>query len=177
MARTSASGTGNSALSIGTASSINDGAWHHIVSTFQRAGNANTYVDGLLTATVSIAAIGDLDTGEPTVVRQDPTGAYDDGASDVVQFDLDDLGVWRRELSPTEAAMIYAAGAFNDANFVLAPVHLRAHMIAGQIQLVRAGGLLQAADQVNSAYSDVANATSRYAVAPAGAKKFYHVRQ
>lgn len=172
-----ADGTGNSVRSLGAASSINDGNWHHVVSTFNRAGNANTYVDGLLTSTVSITTIGDLDTHQPTVVGQDPTGAYDDGVGDTVQFDLDDLGVWRRELSASEAAVMYVAGAFSGANIVSAPVRLQANAVAGQVQLVWAGGLLQSADQVNGTYSDVTNATSPYTVAAAGAKKFYRVRQ
>ena len=169
---------GNHGLaSAGPYASITDGNWHHFVSTFNRTGNGITYLDGLEVASVSIASIGDLDTHQPTVVGQDPTGAYDDGLSDVVQFDLNDMGVWRRVLTPLEAASIYVAGASNNVNFVSAPVRLQAQLVAGQAQLVWSGGLLQAADQVSGPYTDVANANSPYSVAPAGAKKFYRLRQ
>jgi hypothetical protein len=171
-----ADGTGSTVRSAGEANSINDGNWHNVISTFNRQGNATTYVDGLLTSTVAISGIGDLDTGNAVVVGQDPTGAYDDGASDDVEFDLDDLGVWRRELTALEAGQIYVVGAYSGANFVSAPVRM-AVSNAGQIQLIWAGGLLQSADQVNGTYTDVANATSPYTVSPAAAKKFYRIRQ
>ena len=164
-------------VSAGPYASITDGHWHHVVSTFNRTGNGITYLDGLEVASISIPSIGDLDTHQPTVVGQDPTGRYDDGLRDVVQFDLNDMGVWRRVLTPLEAAGMYVAGASNNVNFVSSPVRLQAQLVAGQAQLVWSGGLLQAADQVSGPYSDVANANSPFSVAPAGAKKFYRLRQ
>jgi hypothetical protein len=157
----------------GAANSINDGNWHHVASTFNRTGNGITYLDGLEVSSVSIASVGDLDTHQPTVVGQDPTGTYAETAT----FDLNDLGVWRRVLTPLEAASMYLAGASNSVNFVSAPVRLQAQLVAAQVQLVWSGGLLQAADQVSGPYTDVANANSPYSVAPAGTKKFYRLRQ
>jgi hypothetical protein len=84
----------------GAANSINDGNWHHVASTFNRTGNGITYLDGLEVSSVAIASVGDLDTHQPTVVGQDPTGTYVETAT----FDLNDLGVWRRVLTPLEAA-------------------------------------------------------------------------
>ena len=163
---------------IGGANTINDGNWHNVVSTFCRTNNALTYLDGVLVANVSITSVGDLDTGASTVVGQDPTGTYDDALGDIVVFDLDDMGVWRRALTPLEAAGIYLSGASNNVSLVSAPVtNLQAHLVAGQLQLAWSGGLLQAASKVNGPYTNVSSATSPYIVAPAGSNAFYRIKQ
>src|ERR1044071_6760659 len=75
---------------------INNGNWHSIVGSFDRGvGLANTYIDGLLVESRSIAGLGSLDTGNPITLGQDPTGHYPiDGF-----FGLDDLGFWQRALT------------------------------------------------------------------------------
>ena len=163
---------------VGGASSINDGNWHNVISSFTRTNKAQTYLDGLLVANVSITSVGDLDTGEPTVVGQDPTGVYDDYLDDSVVFDLNDLAVWRRALTPLEAGGIYLVGASNKVSFVSASTsNLKAQLVAGQVQVTWSGGLLQAASQVNGPFTNVAGANSPYAVAPAVASQFYRVKQ
>jgi hypothetical protein len=47
-----------------------------------------------------------------------PTRTYDDGLSNVVQFDLGGAGGWRRALTPFEVASIHAAGAGHVRNLV-----------------------------------------------------------
>jgi hypothetical protein len=156
----------------GADNSINDGNWHHVAHTFNRAGVGLTYLDGLQVSSVSIASVGDLDAGQPTNIGQDPTGSY----SETALFDLDDMGVWRRVLTPLEVASIYAAGASHGANFVSSPVRIAAQSVSGQVQLVWSGGILQSADRVNGSYTDLPYAASPYSVAPS-AMKFFRVRQ
>jgi hypothetical protein len=170
-------GSGSVVAAVGPANSINDGNWHHFAATFQRAGNGTAFLDGVQVASVVIASIGDLDTGEPTTVGQDPTGAYDDGLSDDVKYDLDDLGAWRRVLSPLEVEAMYVAAASNQVSFVSAPVRMQAKLVAGQLQLNWSGGLLQSAPAVSGPYADVPGATSPYSVAPTAAKQYYRIRQ
>jgi hypothetical protein len=172
-----ADGSGSVIRGVGAYNSINDGNWHHAASTFTRTGNGVTYLDGVQVSSVPITSIGNLDTGEVSNVGQDPTGTYDDGLSDVVQFDLDDLGVWRRALSPLEVGAMYIVAASNHLSFVSAPTRIRAQLVAGQVQLVWSGGLLQAAGQVSGSYTNVAGANSPYTVAPTAARTFYRVRQ
>jgi hypothetical protein len=135
--------------------------------------NGITYLDGIQVSSVSIAAVGNLDSGQPTNIGQDPTGTYSESG----EFDLDDMGVWRRVLTPLEVAGMFVAGASNGVNFASAPVRIQAQAASGQVRLTWSGGLLQAADQVAGPYSDVNGATSPYSVSPAAAKKFYCLRQ
>jgi hypothetical protein len=93
---------------------INDGAWHHIAVTFQRNRVASTYLDGALiqdtaNPTSLSADENNLDTpsGLTTCIGQDGTGTYGSGFTDL---EMDDLGIWRRALTPQELAAIYEAG-------------------------------------------------------------------
>jgi hypothetical protein len=92
-------------------SSAGDGVWHHVAVTFNRDGNATTYIDGVLrNGTALTANENDLDTpvGLNTNIGQDGTGAYPDGHFG--DADIDDVGVWRRLLTPQEVASIYGQG-------------------------------------------------------------------
>jgi hypothetical protein len=72
---------------------------------------------------------------------------------------------------------MYIVAASNHLSFVSAPTRIRAQLVAGQVQLVWSGGLLQAAGQVSGSYTNVAGANSPYTVAPTAARTFYRVRQ
>ena len=54
----------------------------------------------------------------PAVIGQDPTGLYGELGSG----DIADLGVWRRALTPLEAASIFIAGATNALSYTSAYV-------------------------------------------------------
>lgn len=101
----------------GDANSINDGNWHHLVHTFDRTSGMVTYLDGNQAGFVNIggatAVPTNVDTGRAAVIGQDPTGQYPETGS----ADIDDLGVWRRALTPLEAASIYLAAASNHMTF------------------------------------------------------------
>jgi hypothetical protein len=99
---------------------IENGSWHLITVTFERAGYGKTYVDGALVDTTSMApnsgvAISSLDTDELGLsvnLGQDGTGAYTDNGANTPAIDMlmDDLGIWKRVLTPEEIASIYVQG-------------------------------------------------------------------
>ena len=80
------------------------------------------YLDGVAASFVveagsSIAAAGNIDTGRPAIIGQDPSGRYAESGS----ADMDDLGVWRRALTALEIGSIYTAGASNHLSFTGPP--------------------------------------------------------
>jgi hypothetical protein len=106
----------------GDAGSLSDGAWHHLVHTFDRTNGIVTYLDGLAAHYTTqggsgVAAAGNVDTGKPATIGQDPTGHYQESGS----ADIDDLGVWRKSLSALEAASIYMAAVSNHLSFTGVP--------------------------------------------------------
>jgi hypothetical protein len=106
----------------GNANSINDGAWHHLVHTFDRVKGMVTYLDGVAAAYsiqggTSVSDAGNVDTSHPATIGQDPTGKYPESGS----ADIDDLGVWRRSLTALEAASIYVAATSNHLSFTGPP--------------------------------------------------------
>jgi hypothetical protein len=81
-----------------------------------------TYLDGVaahyvVAAGTSVAAAGNIDTGRPATIGQDPTGQYPESGS----ADIDDLGVWHRALTALEASSIYMAGVSNHLSFTGSP--------------------------------------------------------
>jgi hypothetical protein len=94
--------------------SIADNTWHNIVVSHDRQGNAAFYVDGVLKGTQTIAGDGDIDSfGLSTYIGQDGTGGYgfaNDTGAHFKDIWIDDFGIWRRALTPQEAASIYAQG-------------------------------------------------------------------
>jgi hypothetical protein len=111
--------TGSAGIGVyGDARSINDGAWHHLVHTFDRVNGMVTYLDGVvahyaIVGGSSVAAAGNINNGRPAVIGQDPTGRYPETGSG----DIDDLGVWQKVLTPLEAGSIYIAAVSNQFSF------------------------------------------------------------
>ena len=106
----------------GDAGSINDGNWHHLVHTIDRVNGLMTYLDGVpvryvVAAGSSVAEAGNIDTGQPATIGQDPTGLYPESGS----ADIDDLGVWHRALTALEASSIYMAAVSNHLSFTGPP--------------------------------------------------------
>jgi len=94
---------------------VRDGTWHHMVVTWVRTNAVNVYVDGTLRTTSSLLnTTGSIDTddlGYAVNIGEDGTGTYTDGGSaEMVNVLMDDLGIWRRALSPGEVTAIYNAG-------------------------------------------------------------------
>lgn len=97
----------------GAPASIIDGNWHHVLSTFDRAGLGTTYLDGVQVDSRNITGAGNLDTGNVVTIGQDPTGAYTEDGSATI----DDLAVWRRALTATEAYSIYYVATNSNSSF------------------------------------------------------------
>ena len=157
----------------GPDNTINDGKWHHLLHTFDRTGHGITYLDGVNVDERPATGSGDLSTGDPTSIGQDPTGAYPETGS----ADLDDVGVWRRVLTGYEAWKIYYVGNKFGESFdsTSGPVTIQARQQAdGQVELIWGGGKLQSADNLNGPWTDVAgNPSVPFLVAPSAPAKFY----
>jgi hypothetical protein len=153
---------------------LNDGNWHHVIHTFDRAGEATTYVDGEAVHSMSIVyATGwDLDTGLDWNIGQ-AGGVYAVGG----EFAMDDLGIWRRALQPDEAEAIYRVGQ-NAASFdAYGPVSLTAQPTATGLELIWQAGTLESADSLDGTWQPVTGASAPYyPVTVSGNQKFYRVK-
>ncbi len=95
---------------------LKNGSWHNVVVTFIRDGMGSIYVDGQLVTAASLVPdsgklVGSTDTALPINIGQDGTGLYTDGGGGAaVDMLVDDVGIWKRALAPTEAASIYVQG-------------------------------------------------------------------
>ena len=172
----------------GPGNTINDGLWHHFAVVFDRTNQVgNTYLDGLLVANPNIAAIGSVDVGGAVTVAQDPTGTYttiaNAGAADFgaypVDFSLDDIGVWRRALTPREVVDIDSAGlAGHNLSTPAPPMSLKFSFSGGNLTISwSAGTLLQSTTLGPSAnWTPVVGAAPpSYTVHPTGPMMFYRV--
>lgn len=158
----------NAATTFPDSNLINDGNWHHLVHTASRSANCTTYLDGTQVDSQSIVVAGNTDNSNAATIGQDPTGAYPVTAD----ADIDDLGVWRRALSPLEVSGIYLAGASNSVSFAPpvsgtpTPATLTLQQVGGQWQIVwtGTGGVLQASSDVAGTYTNVPSGTSPYTI-------------
>jgi len=160
----------------GAANSINDGNWHSLIHTFDRTGNGNTYLDGVLVNSYGISTAGNVDQAGPMNIGQDPTGTYAESAA----MDVDDLGIWRRVLTPLEAAKIESAGRVGSNSFdsVAPPVTLTVTKSGSTLTLQWAAGtLLQSSTLGPSAtWTPVSGASApSYTFTPGPGAKFYRV--
>ena len=101
---------------VGNANDISDGNWHHLVFVFDRSSTASTYLDGVLQDARNDSFFGSVDSGQVFNIGQDPTGSFPATAG----ADMDDLGVWRRALTPVEISGMYLAAKNNNVSFALA---------------------------------------------------------
>lgn len=82
------------------------GAWRHVAVTHDRKGRAVAYVDGRSVGSVYMGTLSStVDAGLPTVIGND--GLYGMGAWDGA---VDEMGIWRRALTPAEVWSVYSAG-------------------------------------------------------------------
>jgi hypothetical protein len=157
----------------GADGSIADGNWHSLVFTFVRGGNGVTYLDGAVVDTSSIATLGDIDSGNSISIGQDPTGLYPEAAS----ADLDDLGVWRRALTPSEASAIYYTGKNGTSFDTYGPVTLNLSQAGGKLFLSWQGGTLVQADSLTGPWTAVPGAQApNFSITPGSGNKFYKIQ-
>jgi hypothetical protein len=124
--------------------------------------------------------LGSIDTGLPATIGQDPTGIYGETGSGSIE----DLGVWRRALTPLEAASIYMAaqGQFSFTGpppvSSLPPLTITSTHKTN-IVITWTQGTLQSARSVTGPYTAVAGATSPYTITnpPAATTMFYRAQQ
>jgi hypothetical protein len=173
-------GGGNNVDVNGPDNSINDGAWHNFVLSVDRAGAvANSYLDGVLVASRSIATLGSIDNNNywPIVMGQDPTLQYAEPGSATV----DDVGIWRRALTSLEVAQICSAGANGGRSFdTVAPPSVTLTIARSGANLVlnyASGTLLQSSNLAPGAvWVPVPGANAPSAtVTPNGAANYYRV--
>jgi hypothetical protein len=88
---------------------IRDGNWHNVVTTFWRHHAVYTYIDGTLAVSTADFTAGSWDSALSVNIGQDGTGAYTDGARVNMTGKVDDIGIWRRLLSPAEVTKIATA--------------------------------------------------------------------
>ena len=155
---------------------LNDGQWHNLVYTFSRSGDATVYLDGAVANQTSIAAGADwtLDAGYPWNIGQ-ASGTYAvDG-----QFDMDDLGIWRRALSRADAESIYIVGQDYGKSFdTYGPVVLSVNKSGAYIDVSWQAGTLLQSTSVNGVYTPVPGATAPfYRASPTSSATFFRVQQ
>jgi hypothetical protein len=125
--RVKVTGTGGSKSDVTVPNIIRGNGWHHILVSFQQGGAMYTMLDGALLRTTAWTPTGTTDTyadpytrtitnvvfsGTSSVnIGQDGTGWYNDKNGGAITNGLiDDVGIWRRAVSPQEALAIYNAG-------------------------------------------------------------------
>jgi hypothetical protein len=165
---------------------INDGNFHHLVFVVNRqTGLVTTYLDGFPNkgskqGGTSLGAT-DIDSGLPATIGQDPSGFYGEAVPDPLGAQtpaaIDDLGVWRKALTPLEAASIYVAAISNHLSFTsgtFAP--LTVTRSGSQLVLSWTSGfMLTTATNLNGPWTDV-TLNAPLVVNPNAAKQFYRVR-
>jgi hypothetical protein len=156
----------------GDVGSINDRNWHHLVHVFDRENNAaTTYLDGLKVPLHkqqgnALASAGSFDNNNWFTIGQDPTGLYNQatdvgtgaippGAATTASVDLDDLGVWKKALTPVEAASLFVAASTNGLSFTGAPITIKTKLSGGTIILSWPAGVLQSATNVTGPWNGV----------------------
>jgi hypothetical protein len=98
--------------------------WKHVVVSFDRNGNAESWIDGVRINSTSIAANNGQSLDTPTLelnIGQDGTGAYTDGGSVFHNADMDEVAIWTRILSDDEIVRAYTKGNAGQALITAAP--------------------------------------------------------
>jgi len=92
----------------GPAGQISDGAWHHLLVSHDRDGEAVLYFDGVEVARRDISGFGNLDTPLPIGVGNDGTLNYT-----TFPGSIDDPIIWRRTVTAGEVAKLHELGLAN----------------------------------------------------------------
>jgi len=153
---------------------VNDGQWHHLVHVVDRQGDVTTYVDGVRVHAKSIAGLEfDLNTSLDVNIGQANSGLY----AVAGEFEMDDLGIWRRALTPIEAQSIYLAAQSGASFDTYGPVALSIQKAGNILELIWQAGTLEATTDVNGTYTPVAGAVAPYRqVTPGATRTFYRVK-
>jgi hypothetical protein len=147
---------------------INDGNWHHVAMAADLINlNAVIYIDGaqvtsyylngsnsaLATATIPTITMGNVNTGYGIFMGTGPGGTYNyvNGG-----YSIDDLCIWRRLLTASDAASIYAAGEAGLNATAWTPLTISANATTLQVNWYE--GTLQSATNLTGPWTPVAGA-------------------
>ena len=155
----------------------NDGEWHHLVFTVNRTGSVIVYVDGLKVDERPAGDYGDLTQPQEVLIGQANNGDYADPGT----LEIDDLGIWRRELAGFEAQSIYIVGqqhgrSFDQSAPVVTDPQLKIAVSGGNLEITWTGGTLESVDALGGAWAPVAGASApKHTVTAGDGAKFYRV--
>lgn len=90
-----------------TTLAYNDGNWHHIVGTAQSSSTAKIYIDGSLVRESSIITQNNITNALNLII-----GGRGTGGGSPLSGSLDDVRVYNRALSASEAKRIYDSGIY-----------------------------------------------------------------
>jgi hypothetical protein len=183
----------------------NSTAWRHVAVVFNRGGSdgarAGTYVDGQLvdvrTLSSPNALLGgyyssttvDTDPPNPRTstatavnIGEDGSGSYEGAPIDAF---IDDLGIWRRALTPGEVLAIYNAGLagkpLSEAAPVTNPAPLNPSLSqsGGNILINKANTILESAPSLSGPWAEqtAARGTNVYYTAPTSSPQYYRGSQ
>lgn len=158
---------------------LNDGKWHNLVHTFDRTGNAVTYLDGVKVHSMDIsgAAGWDFNSTAPWLVGQAGGGDYAEPA----KASIDDLGFWRRALTEYESQAIYIVGSKGRSFDTVAPVevNLTFQVNGSSLTIGYPSGTLESATSLTGPYTTVSGASApsyTTTISPSTEARFYRVK-
>jgi RHS repeat-associated protein len=96
---------GTSDVSIHTSSTYNDGNWHYAVGVVSSSGVGTLYIDGVSQGTFNVLG-STLPSSQEAAIAVDAGG----GAGGPWVGTVDEIGVWSRQLTPTEVSQLYNGG-------------------------------------------------------------------
>jgi len=196
----------------GTSPGIEDGNWHHCVAVFNRGGNAAVYIDGNLVNVATLATPTSAQVGgffAPTTIDNDPatnrtataTGAWnigEDGSGmytsvggghdgpniSVTNACIDDVGIWRRALTPGEIQAVYAAGSAGNALETAAPItnpkplNLSIAISGANVMIAKGNTMLFSAPSLAGPWTEITAARNVNVYSEAtGSQKYYRNAQ
>ena len=145
--------------------------WGHVVVSYDRGGNATTYVNGNLIDTRALGANGTTFQADGMSLNIGQDGAGDYSSSQVAAYD--EVAIWARAITQQEAALIYQSGAAG-RSFLVAPpaaITASASLVNGDVKLSWTGGtapyLVQGATQLNGEWIDIVTTSASEVTIPA----------
>ena len=161
------------------ASPLNDGNWHHLVAAVDTLNNvARVYIDGALAVTHPIPNAGNLNYSDGFLLGSDPS--YDYSGNTPGGYSIDDMGIWRRLLTPAEVTSIYSAGQSGQSFAAAVPstlvVPLTISETGATVTLSWPQGKLESAPALSGPWTAVTGASApSFSTASPGAPTFYRV--
>ena len=145
--------------------------WGHVVVSYDRGGNATTYVNGNLIDTRSLGANGTTFQAEGMTLNIGQDGAGNYSSDQVAAYD--EVAFWNRVITQQEAALIYQSGAAG-RSFLAAPpaaINVAATLANGDVKLSWTGGtapfLVQGATTLGGAWTDIVTTSASEVTIPA----------